>query len=348
MAFFVLNIALFLGVFFFGIMIKKILILFCLGVVFLALCFKYFDLSGTLAHYRNINFWYLPLFFVTLGLTTYLRGTRWSYLLKKLLPVKRKEVIQVYMMGSVIDFLIPVRIAELVKCNYIKRRYRLPISKVLPTVMIDKLFDLTPILVLLLVMPFLQYKISANIFFVVYFLVGMLAFGVLFLVVVSFRIGLVIKARQRVKNRKVRKILAMFLRFAVGIRKLKFSFTLFVKMFGLSLLAIFFNCVAFYICVLTLGLSIPFAVILLGYSLLFLSYAAPSPPGQMGSNEIMALLIFSGMFALADNMVAAVIILAHFLVAMYLVLLGLVLFKTFRHEVVLSLAFFSKKSKKNS
>ena len=41
---------------------KRILFLFGMGVLFLVLCFKFFDLSGTLAHYQKVNYWYLPLF----------------------------------------------------------------------------------------------------------------------------------------------------------------------------------------------------------------------------------------------------------------------------------------------
>ncbi len=326
-------------------MIKKFLILFSLGVVLLVLCFKFFDLSGTLAHYENISYWYLPLVFLVLWFTIYLRGTRWSFLLKKLVPVRRKEVLKVYMMGAVIDFLIPVRISEIIKCNYIKRRYRLPISKVLPTVFIDKLFDVSPILVILSVMPFLDYEFSQEIYYVVYFLLGVILLGVLFLAFVWFNVGLVMRTRRRFQNKKIRKILAMILRFVSGFRKLEFSFSLFCKMLFLSLLAMFFNCVAFYLCVLALQMSISFVVVLLGYSLLFLSFAAPSPPGQMGSNEIMALIIFSGMLGLQDNMVAAVVIFSHIFIVLFTIGMGLFLLKTFKKEMMLALAFFESKSK---
>ena len=328
-----------------GIMIKKVLFLFALGVLFLVLCFKFFDLSGTLSHYENINYWYLPLFFLASGFTTYLRGTRWSYLLKKLVPIRRKEVLQTYMMGSMIDFLIPVRLSEIIKCNYIKKQYGLSISKVLPTVFIDKLFDVSPILVVLLTMPFLDYTFSQEIYYVVYFLLAMLIVGVGFLVFVSFNVKLVMRLRRRFINKKVRKILGLFLRFVVGFRKLNFSLALFLKMFALSLLAIFFNCVAFYVCILALGQSLPFVMVLFGYALLFLSYAAPSPPGQMGSNEIVALFIFSGMFGLPANMVAAIIIFAHALIVFYIVGIGLIVLKTFKKELVLALGFFGEKAK---
>ncbi len=325
---------------------KRILFLFGMGVLFLVLCFKFFDLSGTLAHYQKVNYWYLPLFFLACVITTYLRGTRWSYLLKKLVPVRRKEVIQTYMMGSVIDFIIPLRISEIIKCNYIKRRYGLSISKVLPTVLIDKLFDVSPILVILAVMPFVSYQLSSEIYYVVYFLVAVLVAGVLFLVFVFWHVKLVMRLRRGSHNKKVRKLLGLFLRFVVGYRKLNFSTLLFLKMFALSLLAIFFNCVSFYVCILALGKSIPILVVLFGYTLLFLSYAAPSPPGQMGSNEIVALLIFSGMFGFAADMVAAVVFFAHFFTVLYIVVMGLFLLKTFKKELLLALAFFGSKSQR--
>ncbi len=265
--------------------------------------------------------------------------------MKRLVSVRRNEVLKTYIMGAVIDFMIPVRVSEIIKCNYIKRRYKVPISKVLPTVFIDKLFDVSPILVILAVMPFLDYEFSREIYYIVYFLVGAILLGIGFLVFVFFHVRLVMRTRERVKNKKVRKVLAMFLRFVSGFRKLNFSFSLFFKMFLLSMLAIFFNCLAFYVCMLALQMSIPFSVVLLGYSLLFLSYAAPSPPGQMGSNEIMALLIFSGMLGLQDSMVAALVIFAHIMIVLYSVGMGLFLLKTFKKEMLLALAFFEGKSK---
>ncbi len=325
-------------------MIKKLSILFIIGLALLALSFKFIDVSETLAHYNNINYWYLPLFFLVTFLVTCIRGTRWSFLLKRLVPVKRYEVLKTYAMASVIDFLIPIRIAEVVKCNYIKKRYKVPLSKVFPTAFIDKLFDLMPIFVILAILPFVKYEVSKEVYYVIYFLVGILVVGFLFLLFVTFRVKLVIKLRGKWRNEKLRKLLGMFIHFVVGIKQLKFTPLLFIKMFVFSVAALGFNCLAFCFAIKALNYAMPLDVLFLGYSLLFLSYAVPSPPGQIGSNEITALIIFSGMFGLATNSVAALILFTHTLVATYMILLGLLILKIFRKELIISLSFFRKKS----
>ncbi len=308
------------------------------------LSFKFFDFSETLAHYENINYWYLPLFFLVSFSTTCIRGSRWSFLLKRLVPVRRWEVLKTYAMASVIDFLIPIRIAEIVKCNYIKKSYNVPLSRVLPTAFIDKLFDLMPIFVILCFLPFVRYDVSVEVYYIIYFLVGILLAGFLFLIFVSFRVKMVIALRKRWHNKKLRKLLGMFIRFVAGIRRIKFTLPLFVKMFFLSVLALFCNCLAFYFVTLALNYVMPLDILFLGYSLLFLSYAVPSPPGQIGSNEITALIIFSGMFGIATNTVAALILFSHTMVVVYSILLGLLILKIFRKELIISLSFFRKKS----
>ena len=44
------------------------------------------------------------------------------------------------------------------------------------------------------------------------------------------------------------------------------------------------------------GVTVPVLVVLYGYTLFNLSFILPSPPGQVGSNELIGLLIFSGVF----------------------------------------------------
>jgi uncharacterized membrane protein YbhN (UPF0104 family) len=59
------------------------------------------------------------------------------------------------------------------------------------------------------------------------------------------------------------------------------------------------------------GVTVPVLVVLYGYTLFNLSFILPSPPGQVGSNELIGLLIFSGVFRVNRAGVGAMFLFSH-------------------------------------
>ena len=59
------------------------------------------------------------------------------------------------------------------------------------------------------------------------------------------------------------------------------------------------------------GVNVPLLVVLYGYTLFNLSFILPSPPGQVGSNELIGLLIFSGVFRVDRAGVGAMFLFSH-------------------------------------
>ena len=59
------------------------------------------------------------------------------------------------------------------------------------------------------------------------------------------------------------------------------------------------------------GSAIAFPVVLYGYTFYNLAYMLPTPPGQIGSNELVGLLVFSGLFGLNRSAVAAMFLFSH-------------------------------------
>jgi uncharacterized membrane protein YbhN (UPF0104 family) len=59
------------------------------------------------------------------------------------------------------------------------------------------------------------------------------------------------------------------------------------------------------------GATVPVLVVLYGYTLFNLSFILPSPPGQVGSNELIGLLIFSGVFRVNRAAVGAMFLFSH-------------------------------------
>jgi uncharacterized membrane protein YbhN (UPF0104 family) len=59
------------------------------------------------------------------------------------------------------------------------------------------------------------------------------------------------------------------------------------------------------------GASVSFPVALYGYTFYNMAYLLPSPPGQLGSNEIVGLLVFSGLLRINPSAVAAMFLFSH-------------------------------------
>jgi len=312
---------------------KKIITLLVFGGLLIFIWFKVVDVSQVFLHFQNINYFYIPLVFLALLFSSILRGIRWSFLLKKIMPIKRFDVIGVYMMGSVIDFIIPIRIAEIIKCSHIKKKYKIPISKTFITVIIDKLFDLTPILLIIGILPFVQYDLNSTTYYIIFGLTLILFLGILFVIFLLFQNSFIMNINKKITNKYLRKISKLLLVFSLSVTKLKLRPALLFRLFFLSLLAILGNCCAFYFAIKALNFSMALDILLLGYSMLFLSYAIPAPPVQIGSSELMGILIFTGIFGLDRNFIGAITLFVHALGIFYTLFLGLILFKRYKKDI---------------
>ena len=80
---------------------------------------------------------------------------------------------------------------------------------------------------------------------------------------------------------------------------------------GITVVAICCDGLYNYFSFWSLGYPISFGQAVLGYMLFNIFYILPSPPGQVGSNEIVGLLIFHGLLHIPAESVVAVIGLFH-------------------------------------
>ncbi len=58
-------------------------------------------------------------------------------------------------------------------------------------------------------------------------------------------------------------------------------------------------------------MAVPVPVVLYGYTFFNLAFILPTPPGQVGSNELIGLLIFSGSFGVSRSAVGAMFLFSH-------------------------------------
>lgn len=261
-----------------------------------------------------------------------IRGLRWKLLLDPLGQVRPLVMIRLAQLAAWLNFVLPVRTGEAAKCLALKRLTKIPINKALPTVASDKVLDLVVALLILALVPWLGVPMAGP----MWLILGIV--GVIWLCCLLF-VGLM--AWKRAYALKVLQT-ALILCPKVIENKIEG----FVTGFGDALLAGVCHPLRFLPALVLAGVAalcdglfvllafgavgapITFGVALFGYTLGLLFSILPQPPGQLGSYEVVGLLIFSGLLALPTSAVAAMYIFTHLWIALLLSVVGLTSLKT--------------------
>jgi uncharacterized protein (TIRG00374 family) len=244
-----------------------------------------------------------------------IRALRWRWLLRPC-QVSIPRVIAIYQVATFINWLLPVRGGEFVKCLLLRHSNGIPVSRSLATVSMDKALDLLPAAVLVILLPFSGLHLSSPL----WVLLGTA------LAVVTFAAGVLALAAWRRERAQalLSRSLATILPGRAGKRiepaVVQFVDTLLalVRRPSLMLIATAYTALAVSMDALScwfafkaVGVAVPMTVVLYGYTFFNLAFILPTPPGQVGSNELIGLLIFSGLFGVSRSGVGAMFLLAH-------------------------------------
>ena len=248
-------------------------------------------------------------------LAFFFRSMRWKLFLNPVGQVSVVRVVQLFLVGVFLNFLVPIRIGEVAKSLVLKRVAHLPVGQTFSTITMDKVFDLFPAVFTIALVPVLGIQLDVRFWSVLGLANAVLLGMVLFVLLSAWKPTLAIT------------ILHFFTRFlpsALG-RKIEDFATGFVDavlmsaqrptvfLLALALTAIgvcfdgLYNMFAFW----TIGYPIPFGQAVFGYMVFNLFYILPSPPGQVGSNEVVGILIFHGLLHIPTESVLAMVGLFH-------------------------------------
>jgi len=231
------------------------------------------------------------------------------------------------MINYFINFLIPIHAGEVAKCLLLKKLKGTSASKSFLTAFIDKLTDLVPIFLLLLITPFLAPEINSIIYWIS-------AVMLLFFILFSILLISVVYKKDSVFVLLERMVFFLPLKFK---KKLRNFFSLFVEsvtdlpqlskripeIAGLTILALIGHCVLLWLFFYAFGVELTIVCTLAGYLLLTASFVVPAPPGFSGSLELTMLFIFSYIFGYDKNIVGAIAAFSHVFAALMFAILGL-------------------------
>ena len=312
----------------------KIIIGLLIGLVFILLWLNIIDLNELFKHISSINIYYLFPAITFYLLSYFLRSLR----LRKLilcgsnicdLPKNNIPIFKNFayiLAGNFINYIIPIRAGEVAKSIFYKKNHAIRYSDSLPSIFVDKLLDTFVIFVVLLLIPFTSIVFTHALSILVGLLILFFLIGAGILIISSFSGSFVVKFLQMLfffLPKKFRDKINNFIElFVKGLAIFKQNKALFIPCILLTFLATFSDSLFFFMMFAAFDVAISFTQILFGYTLIFLSYVLPHPPAQIGSNELLMILIFTVGFGYGENIISAIMSLSHLLTAVVIFITG--------------------------
>jgi uncharacterized protein (TIRG00374 family) len=297
------------------------------GTVLIATFLRLVNVSAVYHHLAHLNITYAVLCGLAFLAAYVVRAMRWRWLLRPC-QVSIRRAVAIYQVATFINWLLPVRGGELAKSLLLRHTDAIPVSRSLATVSIDKTMDLLPAIGLLALLPVVRLHLSRPLWLL---LLSALAVVVLAAVVLA----LAAWKRERALTLLTRP-LATFLPSRAR-ERIEPSIALFVDTLlalirrpRLLSIATAYTAAAVTLdalfCLLAfraVGVALAPTVVLYGYTFYNLAFILPTPPGQIGSNELVGLLIFSGMFGVNRSGVGAMFLFSHPWTAILMTVSGL-------------------------
>lgn len=244
-----------------------------------------------------------------------LRGIRWKLFLNSVGKVSTARAIQLFLVGIFLNFLLPVRGGEVAKSLMLKRISDIPVSHSLPTVAMDKALDLLPALFIMVLVPLLGVKMSLQLWLILA-AVGSLLIGLLFFIALAaWKRAAAISLLQKFTGMLPGTIGDKIAGFAAGFVDSLLAGAsqpqIFIPAVLLTILAVIGDGLYAMLAFWTIGFPISFGQAMFGYTVYNMFYILPTPPGQVGSNEITGLLVFHGLLGLDAHSVTAMFLFSH-------------------------------------
>jgi uncharacterized protein (TIRG00374 family) len=234
------------------------------------------------------------------------------------------ESFSIFMSGMLINYLIPIRAGEIAKSVILKTRENVKISDSLPSIFIDKLTDLFPIIFIMILIPLVSVKLNSALYIII---------GLLFLIFLLFLAFLFFAVNHKDKAIKIlklflklipkryrKKIEDFFINFVNGMAIMQGRLAENCLVYILTLLAVLSEAIYIYAVFRSFGSEISYLKILFGYTLMNLTYILPTPPAQIGSNQFMWVLIFSFALGVNENLTSAAVTFSHLLTSIWILL----------------------------
>ena len=299
-----------------------------LGAVFLIAWIRIVDWQEFISYFHEFDLKMVLIFSIFYLLAYFLRSLRWRIILKPIYKMGVWESLSIFMSGMLINYIIPVRAGEIAKSVILKSKKNVKFSESLPSIFIDKLTDLFPIIFIMILIPLVSVKLNSALYIIISLLF------LIFLIFLAFLFFAVNRRSRAIKilnfflkflPKKYRKRLEdFFINFVDGMAIMHCRVTENILVYFLTLLAVLSEAIYIYVVFRSFGAEVSYLKILFGYTLMNLTYILPTPPAQIGSNQFMWVLIFSFALGVNENLTSAAVTFSHLLTSIWIFTVGII------------------------
>ncbi len=256
----------------------------------------YFSLRGiefrqiwTTLRQTNPFLAFLPLVFIATAIS--LSSFRWSKVAGS--DVRFRETFAALLIGMFVNNVLPLRLGEAARGYVLSRKKKLSFTYALSTVLLDRFFDLTGLLLMVLLF-FPKASLPQRVSQGIYLIIGMVAFFVLLMMLMS---------RQSFANRLAARFTGVESAFPAKLGKRIIEVQKNLNRIGSPLTIIFFVVISFciwlsmsvalWVVTLALGVPVAFAYIPFVCALLNVGITIPSSPGYVGLYQFLLVYLLS-------------------------------------------------------
>jgi uncharacterized protein (TIRG00374 family) len=297
------------------------------GIAMLVLTFRFIDIPKAAAQLQlhlgtphGLLMGALAAFFFIAAFS--IRGTRWSFFLRPIHKVNPIKTVQIYWIGIFVNVLLPVQGGELTKSIMLKRVTGLPVSQSLPTVAMDKALDLMPALIIMAIVPFIPGIHMNLVLWGVLALISSILIGVIFVVALTAwnrgKAVAFIKFMCRLLPTKIgTKIEGFAMGFVDSLLAAASRPKTFIPAVLLTCLAVTCDGLFAMFSFWAVGLdTINFGMSIFGYTFFNMFTILPTPPGQVGWNELIGGLVFGDLLGFDKTLAVNMFVFSHPLTAL--------------------------------
>jgi len=316
----------------------KFIIGLLLGISLLVLVSRFIDLSVTIgAVQHNLATPRGILLALLSGLAFLLafsiRGIRWKLFLNPIGKVSIFTTIRLFLISIFLNFLLPISAGEIVKTLILRRIAAIPVSRSLPTVAMDRSLDLLPALFIMAIVPLMGMQMDIKLWLILGTVSGLFICLIFFVGLAVWKRTAAIALLQKITSIFPRTIGGKIESFATGFVDALLAGVsrpkTFIPAILLTCMAIICDSLFAMFAFWTIGFPISFRTAIFGYTVYNMFYIFPTLPGQLGSNEAVGLLVFTGLLRLPPNKVAAMFLFSHPWAALLMCTAGILCLRSF-------------------
>lgn len=263
----------------------KLLLSLSVGLLFLSLAIKSangIEIKQIIAH-AHLEWCLLGLLFYSVAIV--LRSLRWQWLLTPIRCLSYKQVLKSLIVGYSVNNILPARLGELFRADYVKRHYHLNRSAVLGSIALERLVDgIIVICALLVGIMSVRTKALNESIIIPLLITAAVLFGLLTLLFIMF------SGRQQFNLLKKSPLIQNKIReFAKALRVIRSRSMISVILLSViiwSMEAISIQCILHFA-----GITLTLGQLLVTIGVVSLATLLPSPPGYLGVLQYAYILV---------------------------------------------------------